>query len=141
MPKAKSRSFCFYLLMGLLGFQGMSGLYGGGALILDPSGDLLQMSLSLLEPSPFHNYLIPGVILFVILGIGPMMVLYGLYHQKRWGWLGALFVSVALIVWIGVEILMIGYHAEPPLQLTYGVVGILLLGFTLCFFYKNEAVM
>jgi len=137
MSKAESRSLSFYLLMGLLFFQGISGLYGGGALVLDPSGGILQMPLNLLEGSPFTSYLIPGVILFVVLGIGPMMVLYGLYQQKGWGWPGSVLISIALIVWIGVEVLMVGYHADPPLQLVYGLLGILLLGLTLYVFYKK----
>jgi len=44
--------------------------------------------------------------------------------------LGAVVVGTALIIWIGVEIAMIGYHVEPPLQLIYGVEGILLLAIT-----------
>jgi hypothetical protein len=59
------------------------------------------MLLNLLEGSPFTSYLIPGVILFVVLGIGPIVVLYGLYQQKGWGWPGSVLISIALIVWIG----------------------------------------
>jgi membrane protein implicated in regulation of membrane protease activity len=36
-------------------------------------------------------------------------------------------VGVALVIWIGVEILMIGYQAQPPLQLIYGTVGVVML--------------
>lgn len=122
----KSSSFSFYILSALILFQAASGLYGGGALILDPTGSSLQMPLSLLEGSPFNDYLIPGMILFVVLGIFPSIVFYGLLRKKVWAWLGAVLVGVALIIWIGTEIVMVGYHAEPPLQLVYGLVGIIL---------------
>jgi len=40
-------------------------------------------------------------------------------------------VGVALLIWIGVEIAMIGYQSQPPLQLIYGLVGFFILIFTL----------
>jgi hypothetical protein len=121
------QSYSLYLLIGLILFQGISGLFGGFALIIDQTGELLQMPLSMLEGSPFDTFLIPGIILLTVLGIFPMVVFYGLWKRSNWAWMGALRVSVALIIWIGVEIWMIGYHSEPPLQLVYGLLGVILL--------------
>jgi hypothetical protein len=120
-------SYSLYILMALILFQGISGLFGGIALIIDPTGELLQMPLSMLDGSPFDTFLIPGIILFLILGIFPMIVFYGLWKRTNWAWTGALIVSAALIIWIGVEIWMVGYHPEPPLQLIYGLLGLFLL--------------
>jgi uncharacterized BrkB/YihY/UPF0761 family membrane protein len=121
------QSYSLYLLIGLILFQGISGLFGGFALIIDQTGELLQMPLSMLDGSPFDTFLIPGIILLTVLGIFPMVVFYGLWKRSNWAWMGALTVSVALIIWIGVEIWMIGYHSEPPLQLIYGLLGVILL--------------
>ncbi len=85
------------------------------------------MPLRLLDGAPFSNYLVPGIILFVMLGIVPTVVFYGLIRSLKWSWNGAVIVSLALIIWIGVEIAMVGYHADPPLQLVYGLTGILML--------------
>lgn len=120
--------YSLYLMMALILFQGVSGLFGGFALILDPTGELLNMPLSMLDGSPFDNFLIPGIILFTILGIFPMIVFYGLWKRVKWAWPGTFFVSIALITWIGVEVMMVGYHSEPPLQLIYGLTGVVLLG-------------
>lgn len=127
MSSPKSKSISFYALLALLFFQGMSGLFGGGALVLDPTGSTLQMPLSLLDGSPFDTYLIPGLILLLVLGVFPLIVLYGLWKKKTWSLSAAFLVSIALIIWIGVEIVMVGYHSEPPLQLIYGLTGIALL--------------
>ncbi|WP_142715844.1 hypothetical protein [Fodinibius sediminis] len=121
------RPISFYALLTLLFFQSASGLYGGGALILDTTGNFLQLPTALLEGTPFQDFLIPGIILFTVLGIFPLIVFVGLWRRKMWAWLGAVMVSIALIIWIGVEIAMIGYASEPPLQLIYGLVGIALL--------------
>lgn len=117
----------FYLLLILMLFQGASGLFGGAALVIDPSGGLLGLPLDMLVGSPFETYLMPGLILLIVLGAFPLVVCYGLWQRKRWAWWGALLVSIALIIWIGVEIAMVGYHSDPPLQLIYGIVGIVLL--------------
>lgn len=127
MNLPESRSISFYTLFALLFFQGISGLFGGGALVLDPTGSILQMPISLLDGSPFDTYLIPGLILLLVLGIFPLIVLYGLWKRKPWSLFAAFLVSIALIIWIGVEIIMVGYHSEPPLQLIYGLTGIALL--------------
>ncbi|SMO89944.1 hypothetical protein SAMN06265218_12131 [Fodinibius sediminis] len=127
MNMPDKRPISFYALLTLLFFQSASGLYGGGALILDTTGNFLQLPTALLEGTPFQDFLIPGIILFTVLGIFPLIVFVGLWRRKMWAWLGAVMVSIALIIWIGVEIAMIGYASEPPLQLIYGLVGIALL--------------
>ncbi len=72
MPNSPdSRSVTLWALMGGVVFQGLSGVYGGGALVWDPTGALLQMSLELLSGAPFADYRIPGLILFMVLGVGP----------------------------------------------------------------------
>ena len=121
-------SISLYLMMALILFQGVSGLFGGFALVADPTGAVLSMPVTLLEGSPFDNFFIPGLILLTILGIFPVVVFYGIWVRADWAWTGALLVSTALIAWIGFEILMVGYHDDPPLQLIYGLLGLILLG-------------
>ena len=116
----------WFLVVGLV-FQGLSGLYGGGVLVWDPTGAFLQMPLSLLEGSPFPTYRIPGLILFTVLGIGPLVVAVGLWRRQVWAWYGAVAVSGGLLIWIVVQVWMVGYHADPPLQLIYGSLGLVLL--------------
>jgi len=69
MTDTKPRPITIYILLILLAFQALSGLFGGAALVLDPSGSSIRLPLSLLEGSPFGNFLIPGIILFLVLGI------------------------------------------------------------------------
>ncbi|PQJ34316.1 hypothetical protein BSZ35_06630 [Salinibacter sp. 10B] len=106
--------------------QGISGIIGGLGLVGDPSGRSMQIPLHWLQGSPFDNYLIPGLVLLFVLGVVPLTVLYGLLQRYSWARLAALGVGGALVVWIGVQILIIGYHARPPLQLIYGALGIVI---------------
>ncbi len=123
----KSRPVSVYALLFFLFFQGISGIMGGYMLVKDPAGDFLQLSVSLLENSPFPDYLVPGLILLIVLGIFPLLVFYGLLRKINLSWYGALFVGISLIIWIVVEILIIGYFPQPPLQLIYGSVGLVIL--------------
>ena len=109
------------LLIVLLIFLGLGALFGGGALILSPSGELLKMPLSLLKGSPFSIYLIPGIILFVVLGVAPILTSMGMvtkkeyriaeqlniFHDMQWQWSFCIYVAMALIGWISLEMLFI----------------------------------
>ena len=109
-----------YLIM-LLGFLGLGALFGGGALIVSPSGDLIGMPLLLLKSSPFRNFLIPGLILFILLGIMPCMLIFALirkpastfaerlncYHDMLWPWTFSVYTSFILIAWIQLEMLFL----------------------------------
>lgn len=123
----QTRPLTVNLLIAAILIQGLSGVAGGIGLVFDPSGESLGIPSSWLAGSPFADYLIPGVILFVVLGIVPLADLYGLWARRYWGWLGALLIGFALLIWIGVEILIIGYQPQPPLQLIYGVLGVVII--------------
>lgn len=127
MASDNSRAVSIRFLMGLLLFQGLSGLLGGYGLVTDPTGASLRIPLGWLEGSPFADYLVPGLILLIVLGFFPLVVLYGLRANRRWAWFGALAVGAGLIIWIGVEITIIGYQAEPPFQVIYAAVGLFIL--------------
>ena len=111
----------------LVGLQGLSGLSGGIGLTLDPTGQSLGLPLTWLHGSPFSDYCVPGMILFLVLGMVPAIVAYGLWSGRPWARVGAAFVGGTLVIWLLVEIAVIGYRADPPLQIVYGVLAVLIL--------------
>lgn len=124
--KSKKPKLVIVLIVSVF-FQALSGLGGGFFLITDPTGETLKLPLSFLKNSPFSDYLIPGIILFTVLGVYPLIVTAGLWKRKYWGWIGSLLLGVALLIWIIVEIIIIGYQPNPPLQLIYGILGVVIL--------------
>ena len=124
--KSKKPKLVIVLIISVF-FQALSGLGGGVFLIADPTGETLNLPLSFLSNSPFSDYLNPGIILFTVLGVCPLIVTAGLWKRKYWGWLGSLLLGVALLIWIIVEIIIIGYQPNPPLQLIYGILGVVIL--------------
>lgn len=105
----RNRPLAFWALLALLGLLGVSGLAGGAQFILDPAGGIVGISTAELAGSPFADYLVPGIVLFVVLGVGPLVVCYGLLRTRRWAWPAAIAVGLALAVWVLVEGLVIGF--------------------------------
>ena len=110
------------ILISLLAFLGLGAIGGGGALIISPSGKLLGgLPLSILERSPFDNFLVPGIILFVVLGLIPCLLIYALikrpvskiagyfnfFMDMYWAWSFSVYVAFALIIWIQVETIFV----------------------------------
>ena len=105
------------ILIILLAFLGLGAIFGGGVLIISPSGKLFRMPITVLHNSPFNDFLIPGIILFCILGIAPvgtavalikkpqykLAELFNFYKDVHWAWTYCIYIAFALIIWIQVE--------------------------------------
>jgi hypothetical protein len=102
---------------------GIGALGGGLVLILAPRGEIMPLPLSALAGSPFGTYLGPGLILFTVLGIGPLVAARLAWVRHPLAPYAAVVVGVALLIWVAVEIAIIGYSNEPPLQAIYLVMG------------------
>jgi hypothetical protein len=112
-----------WVLLVLLVIQGLGGLAGGLSLSIKPDGSIMGMPTSLLDGSPFSDYLIPGLILLLVLGVLPLVAAAGLWLRRRWGWYAAFIVGCGLMIWILVEITIIPYDV---LQIVFGGIGLLI---------------
>jgi hypothetical protein len=104
-------------------FLSLGALGGGGALILGPRGEIIPLPLSALQGSPFETYLVPGFILFLVLGIGPLVAAALAWRRHPYAPLAAAAVGAALLIWLAVEIAIVGYTNDPPLQIFYIFLG------------------
>jgi hypothetical protein len=105
---------------------GLTAFFGGGSMLLDPTGASLELPLEWLEGTPFVDYLIPGLVLFGLFGLGSFVVAYGLLRRSTWTAYGAAGLGLALVGWIVTQIALIGLvHA---LQLVYAGLGLALVG-------------
>ncbi|HEY4392367.1 MAG TPA: hypothetical protein VGN02_13575 [Paenibacillus sp.] len=133
---APRRSFANWLLIGLHLFLGIGAVFGGVALVIDPSGDMLGMPSDIMQIELFPNYLIPGIILLVFMGICPLIVAWGLltkreckwaerlnvFKKSHWSWAYSLYISIILIIWISVETYIL--NAVAIVHLFYIALGL-----------------
>jgi hypothetical protein len=106
------------LLIGLFIFLGLGAVMGGGAFIIDPSGELIGLPVDLMQVNLFSNYLIPGIVLLLCFGVTPLIVASALmlgwpwklgdklsvFKDKHWSWSFSLYIAFALIIWITVQV-------------------------------------
>jgi hypothetical protein len=110
----------------LLFFNGISAIFGGGGMILDPTGTSMQMPIELLEFSLFDSFLIPGIILFTVNGLFNLYVgVLGIRKSKIFPSLTIL-CGLLLTSWLTIQIIIIrDFYA--PAHLTYYLIGILMI--------------
>jgi len=134
------RPFLLFPLCVLHLFLGIGALFGGLMLILEPDGSLLGMNPDWLNHSPFNNYLIPGLILFTLNGILPLITVIGLimkpnwtwantlniYTNRHWAWTFSLYTGIIIITWITVQLLMTQYFWLQPVMIFTGILILIL---------------
>ena len=107
----------------LQAFNGLSAVLGGYMLLKDPSGTDLGLQLGWLEGTPFSSFLIPGLVLLVMNGLGNLLGA-GL-TLRRWrqaGNYGLLF-GLIMMSWIMAQVAWIGYQGFlQPLYFGTGMV-------------------
>jgi hypothetical protein len=115
-----------------LAFLGIAAIVGAVPMILNPDGTPWQMSQSLLDPSPFDSFLIPGIVLFIANGVLSLASLIGAVRKDPdYAWWIVL-QGVVLAVWLAVEIAMIRqilreHYVYSALAVVLIVSGILLM--------------
>ena len=94
-------------------------------MVAQPDGTILNLSTSLLEPSPFKDFLIPGIILASIVGGTNLLAVFFNMHRsiKRYNW--ALAGGIMISGWIIVQMILI--RAVNMLQLIYLGIGAIII--------------
>jgi len=119
-----------WILIGLLIFLSFGGFLGGIMLLLDPSGVDMGLPPDMLDNVPLiDNFILPAIFLILVMGIVPLVIVFGLWQQKHWAWKTAVILSVVLVGWILFQILLWGTPAA--IQVFYLIFGFVLLG--ICF--------
>jgi hypothetical protein len=112
----------------LMIFNGISAIIGGLMLILKPDGSSMGMPpdmITMFGNSPFRDFLIPGIILFIMNGISSFVASVPVIRRTKNYYLLVIYQGCVLTVWIAVQIYFIPtFHF---LQITYGLMGIVMI--------------
>ena len=81
-----------------------------------------------LKDSPFHNYFIPGLILFICVGGSAFVAAVAVFKNHRLARSTAFISGTILLVWITVQMVIIGYVSW--LQPASAIAGLLIIFLT-----------
>ena len=116
----------------LLAFLGLSAIAGGIPMITGSLGMMAGfMPLSLLKHSPFHSYLIPGIILLTANGLLALWVLWLVVKRKGSYGLWTAFQGCVLLGWLVVECWMLRLVIWPHYLYGGVALGLIVLGLLL----------
>lgn len=118
------RIFLKILASVLLLFNGLSAVYGGWSLMMYPDGSGLGMPVELLEGTPFPDFFIPGLVLFLINGALSLVVLIiTLFELQSYTWL-IIVQGLLLAGWIVIQIFIV--QGIDTLHIVYFSTGVLM---------------
>ena len=94
-----------------------------------PDGSAVKVSIMLLEGSPFRDYFIPGLFLFVVLGVFNLAASFLAFMDFRYTWILGIGFGTIMITWIMKQIWIIGLiFFLQPVFLIVGIIEVILGG-------------
>lgn len=128
------------LILALL-LLALGGLYGGIAMLADPSGQALGVD-GVIDQLPVSDYFLPGIFLAMTFGLAPLLVAFALIARPDWSWLdrffgwskhywawtGCLLLVGVIALWLTYEGLLIGMF---PITYFTAVLGLAIFLFAI----------
>jgi len=104
-------------------FIGLGAVICGVLMIIQPDGSIIGLPLKMLYGSPFNNFLIPGILLFLVNGLGNVFSAILCFKQHALAGFSGILFGFGLIIWLFVQVNMIG--GGHWLQYFYFILGVI----------------
>lgn len=91
----------------LLCFVGIGALFGGFLGMYDPYGKVFEMGTGVLKKGPFTTFFIPGLFLFVVIGLGHLTAFVATIKRMGPHLLLSGVVGIVLMSWIVIQCYML----------------------------------
>lgn len=105
-------------LLALLALNALAGGYYGMA-------GAENVPIEWLKGSPFSSYFIPGLILFIVVGGSALIAAVAVFRQRRMARKAAFICGIITLLWLTVQVAIIGYVSW--MQPTTAMAAILIL--------------
>ena len=123
MEARKRKKSTSFILGGLQVFIGLGAVGGGLGMIIDPSGSGMGFPMEMLQGSPFPDFLIPGLFLFTVNGLGSLIGAGLSFARHRYAGEAAIALGAILVAWIVIQVAII--NSVHWLHVLYFVLGLL----------------
>jgi hypothetical protein len=125
----------YRMLFALHIFVGVGAVFGGLAAITDPKAPL-GIPIEVLKNSPFSSFLIPGIILFTLIGLGNIFsALMFRFNSRFQGYISSIF-SWALVIWIIVQCIML--NSIAALHVIFFTIGLVEASLSMIILYEQR---
>ena len=123
----KKFNILFFILGCIQLFIALGALPIGYLFIKHPDGSAVGMNVQLLQNSPFSDFLIPGIALFVFNGIFHLIdAFFCFFKLKIAPYIGAI-LGIGLLIWILVQVYSVGLNSYlQPVFFSIGMVELFL---------------
>lgn len=129
MKMIKISLFILHLLVAIFAF------FGGWAAIsrpLDPFG----ISTDMLANSPFDTFLIPGLLLFIVIGFGQLAAAASMLFHSHYQAYVSFFTGGVLVIWLLVQVLMT--RTIEVLHIVTTVIACIQIALSLALMFKER---
>lgn len=118
----------FFIILGIIeAIVAIGALRSGLLMIIDPSGIKAGMVAVILKNSPFDDFLIPGIFLFVINGLGNLTGAILSFAKKKIAGTIGMVLGLMLVIWISAQVYWIGLsHILQPVFFVIGIIVVVL---------------
>ena len=106
IPRPELHAAGLVAIAGLI-LLGIGAIAGGAALVAAPDGSVMHFDPAILGGSPFRDFLVPGLILGGLFGIGSFVVAVAGFRRARPAPFCAFAIGCGQMVWIVVELAII----------------------------------
>ncbi len=110
----------------LLFFVGFWALLGSIALLVDPTGTLLQIPLDYLKDTSFDDYLIPAIVLFLTVGVSSIIIATTVIRKIKNYPFFIMVQGTVLLFWLTTQLFLNLDFYTPYLHIPFYLIGILL---------------
>lgn len=121
----KSKSF---LSLGIIqSFIALGAIPAGFLMIINPDGTKLGMTTDFLANTPFYDFLIPGIFLFIVNGLFNLGAAILSFKKHKYSGVSGLMLGIALVLWIVIQVYFIQLSSFlQPLFFFIGVIEIII---------------
>jgi hypothetical protein len=126
-------------LIGIEAFNGAVGVASGLAFITDPSGASVGVDTDMLRGTPIGDYTLVGWLLFLVYGVFPLFLSWGLitkrpwrlaesltrWSKRHWAWAGVFIICLIELIWMLGELPIIGVF---PVTAVWAILQVVIIG-------------
>lgn len=114
----------YYIILGFIqAFTALGAIPAGIGYISDPSGEGMGTTTKILENSPFTSFLIPGLFLLIVNGLGQAAGAWLSFTRKHLAAKASITLGIILILWIILQVFWIGLtHFLQPFFFIVGII-------------------